>query len=76
LPAAWKGNVSLAYNIYTNSARTSVLDTGSGGTLNVVAPLNGLLVFGTSIIDYGCISAKQWVKADAYSDSIVVTITY
>lgn len=40
------------------------------------APLNGLLVFNQSLPFYARMPARQWVKPGAYSDSIVITVTY
>lgn len=71
-----QGSSQLSYNLYTDNARSSIWGNGSGGTLDIVTALNGLLLFGTSATAYGRIPARQWVKAGSYSDNVVVTIIY
>ncbi len=72
-----KGSNQLNYNLYTDNARTIVWGDGTGGTSKVTStvPL-GLLSFSTSVPVYGRIPARQWVAAGAYTDSVIVTITY
>ena len=71
-----QGADRLNYNLYTDSNRSSIWGTGAGGTSTIAAPLNGLLVFSQSVTVYGRLPAQQWVRSGAYSDSIIVTITY
>jgi len=72
-----QGSNQLSYNLYTDNARTIVWGDGTGGTSKVTnsVPL-GVLSFSTSTPVYGRIPARQWVAAGAYSDSVVITITY
>lgn len=61
---------NLNYNLYTNSTRTVVWGDGGGGTATVSGT-------GSATHDiYGKIPARQTVRAGAYSDTILVTITY
>jgi len=71
-----QGGDRLNYNLYTGSNRISIWGTGVNGTSTISATLNGLLVFSQSVTVYGRLPAHQWVKAGAYADSIIVTITY
>lgn len=71
-----QGADRLNYNLYTDSNRASVWGTGSGGTGTISATLNGLLVFSQSVTVFGRLPAQQWVRTGAYSDSVIVTITY
>ncbi|MCW6530448.1 MULTISPECIES: spore coat U domain-containing protein [Sphingomonas] len=72
-----KGSNQLNYNLYTDVARTIVWGDGTGGTSKVTStvPL-GVLSFTNSVPVYGRIPARQWVAAGAYTDSVVITITY
>lgn len=72
------GPGSLAYNLYTNAARTSIWGNGSGGTVTVN---DGVLLQLLSPIVrnyplYGRVPASQNVPAGAYSDTITVTVIY
>jgi spore coat protein U-like protein len=71
-----QGAASLNYNLYTNSSRTTIWGTGSGGTSTVSATLTGLLSFSQTVTVFGRIPAGQWVKAGPYADSVIVTVTY
>lgn len=71
-----QGASSLNYNLYVDSARSLKFGDGNGGTSTMSAPLNGLLVFNQSLPFYARMPARQWVKPGAYSDSIVITVTY
>jgi spore coat protein U-like protein len=71
------GAAHLSYNIYTTTARATVWGDGSGGTGFISD--SQFLVIGTTVSHYtmyGRIPALQDVNAGAYSDSIVVTVTY
>jgi spore coat protein U-like protein len=71
------GASTLSYNIYTNSTRTTVWGDGTASTSAVSD--STLLQIGTNVRSYtmyGRIPALQDVRAGAYSDAIVVTITY
>lgn len=71
-----QASARLNYNLYTDSSRTSIWGTGSGGTSTVTAPLNGLLTFSQTVPVYAQIPAHQWVHAGPYADTVIVTITY
>jgi spore coat protein U-like protein len=68
------GASSLQYNLYTDSARTTVWGNGSAGT----DTMNVFWIFGFSIprTIYGRIPTGQSVNAGTYSDTLVVTVTY
>lgn len=66
----------LPYNLYTNAARTQVWGNGTGGSARVTQSFSGLLVVDRSVPVYGRIPSRQNVRAGAYSDTIVVTVTY
>lgn len=65
----------LNYNIYSTPAYTKVLGDGTGGT--VQDTYSGLLSLGTiSFTGYGTAPAGQFIRAGAYTDTILVTVTY
>ena len=67
------GDSTLQYNLYRDSARTEVWGDGTGNTFT----RNGI---GVGVPDranvYGRIPGRQNVKADAYNDSIVITVEW
>ncbi|MFP2957710.1 spore coat U domain-containing protein [Myxococcus sp. 1LA] len=65
----------LQYNLYTDATRLLVWGNGSGGT-SFYGPL--LPVFGVdvNVPIYGRIPAGQAVPAGAYSDTLVMTVTF
>jgi len=69
------GAGSLAYNLYTSAAYSSVWGDGSGGT----GVMSGTQTLGTTNVSYtvyGRIPARQDVAAGAYVDTITVTVSY
>jgi spore coat protein U-like protein len=71
------GASQLDYNLYLNSARTTIWGDGTGGS-SYASPLTPLAV-GTTTQNfpvYGRIPAGQDRSAGAYTDTIVVTIEY
>lgn len=76
----------LDYNLYRNSARTTIWGNGSGGTSTV----GGSFTLGNCVLFllcsdetesrnhtvYGRIPASQNVPAGSYSDTITVTVNY
>ncbi|UIJ46869.1 spore coat U domain-containing protein [Sphingomonas cannabina] len=70
------GTTNLGYNLYTTAARNQIWGNGTGGTVNVVRSFTALLAVDQTITVYGRIPARQNVRAGAYSDTIVVTVTY
>jgi spore coat protein U-like protein len=66
----------LPYNLYTNAARTQVWGNGTVGSARVTRSFAGLLVVDRTVPIYGRIPSRQNVRAGAYSDTIVVTVTY
>ena len=67
----------LTYNLYTNSARTTIWGDGTGGT-SVVGD-NQTLVIGSNTVNYtayGRVAAGQDKAAGTYTDVITVTLTY
>ena len=66
------GASSLAYNLYSDAARTQVWGDGTGGS---GAPTVAAGLF-QSVPIYGRIPAGQDVGTGSYSDSLVVTFTF
>ena len=62
---------SLGYNLYVDGSRAIVWGDGSGGTTTVSANAQS-----ADIPIYGRIPAGQNVRADSYTDTLVVTISY
>ena len=67
------GGDSLAYNLFTSAARLFVWGDGSGGTSTVSGSGTGSSV---DIPIYGRIAAGQNVRAGAYADGVIVTISF
>ena len=65
------GVYTLAYNLYTDVARTSIWGDGSSGTSIV----NGSGVF-TDIAIYGRLPALQNVSVGNYFDNLIVTLNF
>lgn len=73
-----KGASKLNYNLYVDSARTTVWGDGSGATQTVDAAYTVALGAATyqDYTVYGRVPMLQNVAAGAYTDSLVVTINY
>ncbi len=70
------GTETLAYNLYTSSAYTTVWGDGNGGTGSVSGNGGSGKTSGNPITIYGRIPAGQDVSAGSYSDSLTITITF
>ncbi|MEH6490174.1 spore coat U domain-containing protein [Hyphomonas oceanitis] len=72
------GGTTLAYNLYTTPARTSIWGNGAGGTVTLSNGYSlSLLVPRTDAFPvYGRIPPAQPVGAGSYSDSLVATVTF
>lgn len=70
------GANSLVYNLYTTAARTQVWGNGTGSSVRVTQSFAGLLLVDRTVPVYGRIPARQNARAGAYSDTIIVTVTY
>jgi spore coat protein U-like protein len=72
------GPSRLAYNLYTDPARTTVWGDGSGGSATVADGYLLILLIPVTrnYFVYGRIPAGQNVAVGTYSDTIVVTVTY
>ena len=71
------GPWTLNYNLYTTAARAIIWGDGTGGTAMVNPP--GVLAFpfrNHTATVYGRIPALQNVGAGAYTDTVVVTVTW
>jgi spore coat protein U-like protein len=71
------GAHTLSYNLYTNSARTSVWGDGTNGTS--VASGNPFLIVGSNTVNYtvyGSVPAAQDRPAGNYTDTLTVTMIY
>lgn len=62
----------LNYNLYTNSARTTVWGDGTGGSNIMTVSRNG----STTLSIYGTIPAGQDASVGSYTDSITITVTF
>jgi spore coat protein U-like protein len=70
---------ALGYNLYSDSARTTVWGDGTGSTQTVsgsmrVKPSTPTLT--NNFTGYGSVPALQDVGVGAYSDNITITVTY
>lgn len=73
----FSGGSVLGYNLYTNSARTTVWGNGTGGTSTVSdGYVLGLLTTTRNYPVYGRIPAGQNVSAGLYADTITVQVDY
>lgn len=70
------GGASLAYNLYTSAAHSQVWGDGTGVSQAVTNNFAALLLLDQSTTVYGRIPAGQNVAAGAYTDAVVVTITF
>jgi len=71
------GSSQLAYNLYTDSARTSVWGDGSSGTAKVSdGYLLGLFTVAKDYPVYGRIPELQNAAVGSYLDTVVVTVNY
>ncbi|MGC1303552.1 MAG: spore coat U domain-containing protein [Caulobacteraceae bacterium] len=70
------GGSTLAYNLYVATARTQVWGDGTGGTQTVTGSFPAILTNTQSFNVFGRIPAGQNVPVGAYTDTIIVTVTY
>jgi spore coat protein U-like protein len=73
------GNDRIAYNLYTNSARTLIWGDGSGGSSVVTGDMrltSGAPQKTNTYTVYGQVPASQDAAVGAYSDGVVATISY
>lgn len=71
------GSSPLAYNLYADSARTSVWGDGSSGTAKVSdGYLLGLFTVTKDYPVYGRIPALQNAATGSYADTVIVTVNY
>ena len=72
------GGDTIAYNLYTNSSRTTIWGDGAGGTGSITNSY--LLTLVNNRTDnfpiYGRVLSGQNVSAGAYSDSLVATVIF
>lgn len=69
------GSSVLSYNLYTSGAFTNVWGDGTGGT-STQSYSSLLLLGGVTYTVYGLLPASQFIAPGAYTDTIVVTVTY
>lgn len=62
----------MRYNLYVDSGRTAVWGDGTGGSSTVAVNAGA----SENVTVYGRIAPDQNLPAGAYSDMIVVTVTY
>lgn len=67
------GSNTLAYNLYTDSSRTTIWGDGAGSTATVSGAGTGSL---QTLNVYGRIPAGQSVPVGSYSDTVTATITF
>jgi spore coat protein U-like protein len=65
------GADQLGYNLYTDASRTAIWGDGLGSTSNVSATGSNV-----DLSVYGRIPAQQNVPANAYADTVTVTVAY
>lgn len=73
------GATFLSYQLYTNSARTTVWGDGTGGTSTVTGSFRCNRCTNTkrNSTDYGRLPGLQWSAAPGlYSDTITATVTF
>ena len=74
------GTSLLSYQIYSNSARTTVWGNGTGGSSTVSGSFNCLVACTNTKRNhtaYGRLPALQWTASPgAHSDTITVTVTF
>jgi spore coat protein U-like protein len=73
------GANALGYNLYSNSARTTVWGDGTGGAPTVSGSFKlkaSARTLTDNVTAYGSVPALQDVAVGAYSDSITVTVSY
>ena len=71
------GSSQLAYNLYTDSARTGIWGDGGSGTSKVSdGYLLGLFTVAKDYPVYGRIPALQNAATGSYADTIIVTVNY
>ncbi len=68
------GASNLAYQLYSDAARTMIWGNGTAGTVTVSAHLPSNSTQNFTV--YGRIPALQGVRPGAYTDTITVTVTY
>jgi spore coat protein U-like protein len=81
-----QGAQALNYNVYLDPGHTVIFGNGSAGTddFTVCYPGGSVVCTGTTVQSgvtytgtvYGLIPAGQNIRAGAYADSLVVTVTY
>jgi spore coat protein U-like protein len=64
----------LTYNLYKETARTTIWGDGSGGSSAVTLTLNPNSTSNQTV--FGRVPARQDVAAGAYADTIIVTIVF
>ncbi len=65
----------LSYNLYTTASHVTVWGDGTNGTVTQAS--NGLLVLdAVNFTVYGRLPGSQFVKAGAYTDTIIVSVEY
>lgn len=69
------GANTLNYNLFLNSARSTIWGDGTGGT-SLVSGSIGLLLLPNNHTIYGRIPGGQNLASGSYSDTITVTVTY
>jgi spore coat protein U-like protein len=70
------GSSVLAYNLYTDPARSIVLGDGTGGSSRITENFSALLGIDRTVTVYGRIAGRQNVPPGSYNDTIIVTVTY
>ncbi|GEN12971.1 Spore coat protein U (SCPU) domain-containing protein [Myxococcus fulvus] len=66
---------TLSYNLYVDAARLLVWGNGTSGTSRY-GPVIPILALDVTVPIYGRIPAQQSVPAGAYSDTLVMTMTF
>lgn len=69
-----QGATVLTYNLYRNTARTTIWGDGTAGTSELVVTVNANQTRTQTV--FGRVPARQDVPAGAYADTVVVTIVF
>ena len=69
-----QGALTLSYNLYRNSSRTTIWGNGSSGTSRYSATAQANTTVNVTV--YGRIPARQDATVGSYTDTITVTITF
>lgn len=71
-----QGGETLAYNLYTNAARTQIWGNGTSGTFDVFVARPAKGTWSPPVTIYGEIPAAQDVSAGTYTDNVTAIVNF